>query len=64
MAQDDEYTQTLRKAQLASGGISDLAARLKVSIYDLTVWIEGTARPPQDVYRAAQEIAKGYRSKL
>ncbi|HZM33447.1 MAG TPA: hypothetical protein VFC18_03045 [Burkholderiales bacterium] len=52
--------RTLRQAQLAAGGISDLAARLDVAVFELTRWIEGEARPPEDVYDRAQEIAKGH----
>ena len=49
--------QTLRQAQLNAGGISDLASQLEVAVFELTRWIQGEARPPEEVYRRAREIA-------
>ena len=57
MAKDEKIIGVLRRAQLAAGGMSDLAARLGVPIFELTRWMEGEASPPPEVYAAAQEIA-------
>ena len=57
MQKDAKYVRTLRKAQLTVGGIADLAARLEVAVFELTRWIQGEARPPEDIYRRAREIA-------
>jgi hypothetical protein len=47
----------LRRAQLAMGGMSDLASRLDVPVFELTRWMEGEAPPPPDVLAAARKIA-------
>jgi hypothetical protein len=57
LAKDETIIDVLRRAQLAVGGMSDLAARLGVPIFELTRWMEGEASPPPEVYAAAQEIA-------
>lgn len=57
MPKDAKTLGVLRRAQLAAGGMSDLAARLGVPIFELTRWMEGEASPPPEVYAAAQEIA-------
>jgi DNA-binding transcriptional regulator YiaG len=49
--------RTLRHAQLAAGGISDLAAKLNVSVFELTRWIQGEERPPEEIYQSALRIA-------
>lgn len=49
--------RTLRQAQLASGGISDLAAALGVSVFELTRWISGEEPPPEEIYESARRIA-------
>ena len=57
MPKDGKTLGVLRRAQLAAGGMSDLAARLGVPVFDLTRWMEGEASPPPEVYAAAQKIA-------
>ncbi|MGQ0547658.1 MAG: hypothetical protein ACT4P3_20405 [Betaproteobacteria bacterium] len=57
MAKDQKIISTLRRAQLAAGGISDLAAALDVPVFELTRWMEGEAKPPPEVYAAALKIA-------
>jgi len=57
LAKDEKIIGVLRRAQLAAGGMSDLAARLGVPIFELTRWMEGEASPPPEVYAAVQEIA-------
>lgn len=57
MPKDPKIVSTLRKAQLVVGGMSDLAARLNVPVFELTRWMEGEATPPPEVYAAALEIA-------
>lgn len=57
MPKDQKIISTLRRAQLAVGGMSDLAARLDVPIFELTRWMEGEAKPPREVYDAALHIA-------
>jgi hypothetical protein len=56
---DQKIISTLRRAQLVVGGMSDLAARLDVPIFELTRWMEGEAKPPPEVYSAAVKIAGG-----
>ena len=56
---DQKIISTLRRAQLVTGGMSDLAARLNVPIFELTRWMEGEAKPPADVYAAAIKLAGG-----
>ena len=56
---DQKIISTLRRAQLVVGGISDLASRLNVPIFELTRWMEGEAKPPAEVYSAAIKIAGG-----
>ena len=57
MAKDEKIIGVLRRAQLAVGGMSDLAAHLGVPVFELTRWMEGEAPPPPEVYAAAQKIA-------
>jgi hypothetical protein len=57
LPKDQKIISTLRRAQLAVGGISDLAARLNVPIFELTRWIEGEATPPPEVCAAAAKLA-------
>jgi hypothetical protein len=57
LAKDEKIIGVLRRAQLAAGGMSDLAARLGVPIFELTRWMEGEASPPPEVYAAALKIA-------
>jgi len=57
LPKDQKIISTLRRAQLVVGGMSDLAARLNVPIFELTRWMEGEASPPPEVYAAVQEIA-------
>jgi len=59
LPKDQKIISTLRRAQLAAGGMSDLAARLDVPVFELTRWMEGEAKPPADVYSAAIRIAGG-----
>ena len=58
MAKDPKIIGTLRRAQLAAGGMSDLASRLDVPVFELTRWMEGEAAPPPEVYAAALKIAE------
>jgi hypothetical protein len=57
LTKDTKYMRTLRQAQLNAGGISDLASRLEVAVFELTRWIAGEERPPEEVYRQARKIA-------
>lgn len=57
MAKDQKAISLLRRAQLAAGGISDLAARLDVAVFDLARWLEGEEAPPPGVLAQAREIA-------
>jgi hypothetical protein len=57
LAKDETIIDVLRRAQLAAGGMSDLAARLGVPIFELTRWMEGEASPPPEDYAAALKIA-------
>jgi len=57
LARDEKAIALLRRAQLAAGGISDLAARLDVAVFDLARWMEGEASPPPEVLARAREIA-------
>jgi len=57
LPKDQNIISTLRRAQLAVGGMSDLASRLNVPIFELTRWMEGEAKPPPEVYAAALNIA-------
>ena len=59
MPKDQKIISTLRRAQLVAGGMSDLASRLNVPIFELTRWMEGEAKPPADIYTAAIKIAGG-----
>lgn len=59
MPKDQKIISTLRRAQLVVGGMTDLAERLNVPIFELTRWMEGEAKPPADVYTAAIRIAGG-----
>ena len=56
---DQKIISTLRRAQLVVGGMSDLALRLNVPVFELTRWMEGEAKPPPEVYAAAVKIAGG-----
>ena len=64
MPKDQKIISTLRRAQLVVGGMTDLAARLNVPIFELTRWMEGEATPPAEVYAAAQKIAGKEHDKL
>jgi hypothetical protein len=57
LPKDQKIISTLRRAQLVTGGMSDLASRLDVPIFELTRWMEGEATPPPEVYAAALNIA-------
>lgn len=57
MPKDQKIITTLRRAQLVAGGMSDLAARLDVPIFELTRWMEGEATPPPEVAAAAAKLA-------
>jgi hypothetical protein len=57
LPKDQKIISTLRRAQLAVGGMSDLASRLNVPIFELTRWMEGEAKPPPEVYAAALSLA-------
>jgi len=57
LPKDQKIISTLRRAQLVVGGMSDLAARLNVPIFELTRWMEGEATPPPEVYAAAAKLA-------
>ena len=57
MPKDQKIITTLRRAQLVAGGMTDLAARLDVPIFELTRWMEGEATPPPEVYAAAAKLA-------
>ena len=58
MPKDQKIISTLRRAQLVVGGMTDLAARLNVPIFELTRWMEGEAMPPPEVYAAAAKLAR------
>jgi hypothetical protein len=57
LPKDPKIISTLRRAQLVAGGMTDLASRLNVPIFELTRWMEGEATPPPEVYAAALKIA-------
>ena len=57
MPKDQKIISTLRRAQLVVGGMTDLAARLNVPIFELTRWMEGEATPPPEVYAVAAKLA-------
>lgn len=61
MAKDAKLIAMLRRAQLAAGGMSDLAQRLDVPVFQLTRWIEGEALPPPEVVERARAIAAEYK---
>jgi hypothetical protein len=61
LAKDAKLIATLRQAQLAAGGMSDLAQSLDVPVFQLTRWMEGEATPPPEVLERARKIAAQYK---
>lgn len=57
MSEEGPFLETLRKAQLVTGGTTELAQALGVSIAELNSWFDG-GRIPIRVYLAALKIVE------
>ena len=50
------YARTLRRAAELVGGERELAAQLKVSPSELTLWFGGSVQPPTNIFLKAVDI--------